>query len=210
MKSMHSRRESTLYASRPSRAHRISSSTTQRTTPRPKRRLGYNYVFHLQTVHVDLCVWAVNLKHIKTDLESIFLILRVTVPRPTLKLKLHVRASTMVSDDALPPDHWSYQLTRTVSVSTVSTDATASNLPGPGRIVGNVLEALGDRLSSFINKVAMRRGLGPEAVAQEIRRLRRHHETTWQQRHSAPQTQLSSREEKALKKYCEKLLTYSK
>lgn len=105
---------------------------------------------------------------------------------------------------------WSYQLTRTDTISTVSTNATAPNLPGPGRILGNVLESLGSRLTSFINKLAIQRGLGPEAVAQEIRRLRRHHETTFYERHSEEQIPLSLRDEKTLKRYCEKLVKYAR
>ncbi|KLO08842.1 hypothetical protein SCHPADRAFT_1000667 [Schizopora paradoxa] len=112
--------------------------------------------------------------------------------------------------NSLPREVRHLELTRADSISTISSNATASNLPGAGRVVGNVFETLGRRLESIINRVATDRGLGPLAVAQDIRKLRRHDETTFVQRYTAPSRQLSKQEAKALKKRCEKLLKYAK
>ncbi len=100
------------------------------------------------------------------------------------------------------------QLTRTNTNSSVSTNATAPNLPGPGRTVGLLMDRLGAHVEKFVNLWAGRRGLGPKAVAQEIRRLLRLDETTIPERHEG--FKLTDKEEKALKRLCERLLKYAR
>ena len=50
-----------------------------------------------------------------------------------------------------------------------STNATESDLPGPGRTLGKVYKNIGRRLEEFLNDLAERKGLGPSAVAIRIK-----------------------------------------
>lgn len=54
-------------------------------------------------------------------------------------------------------------------VSIESANATESDRPGPGRILGNVYSRLGRRVEVVLNDLARRRGLGPEAVALRVK-----------------------------------------
>lgn len=92
----------------------------------------------------------------------------------------------------------------------ISTNATTSNLPGPGRLLGRLLGFLGRRLEHVFNDFATKLGMGPEAVGQEIRKLRRHHEISILDRHSASYNRLSRREARALEKWCNKLIQYAR
>lgn len=106
-----------------------------------------------------------------------------------------------------------FPLSRTDTSSSVSTNATASNLPGPGRTVGLLLDWLGAHVEKCMNLWADQSGLGPNAVAQEIRRLRRHDETSVVERHAGSVVQLlgvSERDEKTVRKLCKKLLKYAR
>lgn len=109
-------------------------------------------------------------------------------------------------------DHY-LQLARTSTASSVSTNATAPNLPGPGRTVGLLLDRIGAHVETFTNMWARRLGLGPQAVAQEIRHLLRHDKLTIIERHrpqSINQSQFTDKENKALKKQSKKLLNYAR
>lgn len=55
------------------------------------------------------------------------------------------------------------------SFSTVSSDKTETNIPGTGRVLGNLYTAGGKALESYMNKRAIRAGRGPEASAKRIR-----------------------------------------
>lgn len=55
-----------------------------------------------------------------------------------------------------------------VSTSTISTTATTSNIPGPGRVLGLAYEKLGKLLVLRLNRLAVRFGRGPDAAAQRI------------------------------------------
>lgn len=101
-------------------------------------------------------------------------------------------------------------LARTDTDSSVSSMATAPNLPGPGRNVGLLFDFLGARVEKFMNARAERHGLGPRAVAEEISRLRRHSETTIIERHAGFVVQLTDKEERAFQKLCKKLLKYAR
>ncbi len=94
--------------------------------------------------------------------------------------------------------------------SSISTNATAPNLPGPGRNVGLLLDRLGAHMEKYMNLWADRRGLGPNAAAQEIRRLLRHDETSLIERHAGSVAQLSKRDEKIVRKLCKRLLKYAR
>ncbi|KLO08850.1 hypothetical protein SCHPADRAFT_592897 [Schizopora paradoxa] len=91
---------------------------------------------------------------------------------------------------------------------TVSTNATAPNLPGPGRNLGLLLDRVGKQVESFMNKCANQSGMGPVATAREIRQLRRYEDLTVQERYSLPPLQVPKREAKKLKKRCDKLLKF--
>ncbi len=94
--------------------------------------------------------------------------------------------------------------------SSVSSTATAPNLPGAGRTVGLLTDFLGAHVEKFMNVRAGRLGLGPKAIAQEIRRLRRHDETSLVERHAGSVFQLNKRDERIFKKLCKKLLKYAR
>ncbi|KLO14327.1 hypothetical protein SCHPADRAFT_927936 [Schizopora paradoxa] len=90
------------------------------------------------------------------------------------------------------------------SITTISTDATAPNLPGAGRTVGLALDSLGARLEVYINRQAtVYLDVGPEVVAGEIRRLRYTQE-------ASPTAQLSRAEARRLKRLCERLVRYAR
>ena len=52
-----------------------------------------------------------------------------------------------------------------------STNDTASNLPGPGRLLGNAYSYAGRRLERAVGVVAHKAGFGPNAVYQRIQEL---------------------------------------
>ena len=56
-----------------------------------------------------------------------------------------------------------------LSLESPSSNATASDIPGPGRVLGNVFSFLGKRLERAMESFAMRRGYGPQNVARRIR-----------------------------------------
>lgn len=111
----------------------------------------------------------------------------------------------MLTDFQTLPDPF-----RLVRSDTVDTNATAPNLPGPGRTLGLMLDMLGKRLESSLNKRAVKRGLGPESVARNIRLFRRHHEMSISERYSAASEEISSKEKKRLTKRCKILLRYAR
>lgn len=55
-----------------------------------------------------------------------------------------------------------------LSISTYSTNATAPNLPGTGRVLGNLYESSGKRLERALGDIARKAGFGPEAVYEKI------------------------------------------
>lgn len=97
------------------------------------------------------------------------------------------------------------------SLDSISTNATASNLPGAGRTMGLLFEYLGRRLESVLNVSATRRGMDPRAVAMQIRRLCLHDRTTIQDRHSEDFNNLLTRKEKRkLSRLCSKLIGHAR
>ena len=52
-----------------------------------------------------------------------------------------------------------------------STNDTASNLPGPGRLLGNVYSYAGRRLERAVGIVAHKSGFGPNATYQKMQEL---------------------------------------
>ena len=100
------------------------------------------------------------------------------------------------------------ELARNGTFNSVDTNATAPNLPGPGRTVGLLLEALGGRLEKFLNERAAKRGRGPGAVARDIRLSRKHSSMTLLDRYSGSLEDLSKKEVKSLKRSCKELLCY--
>ncbi len=101
-------------------------------------------------------------------------------------------------------------LARTDTNSSISTNAMAPNLPGTGRTIGLLLGRFGALVEKFLNINAHRCGLGPKAVAREIQRLCRHDETTIAERHAGYVYQFTAKEEKDLRRLCERLLKYAR
>ena len=58
---------------------------------------------------------------------------------------------------------------RAFSFYTVSSDETATDLPGTGRVIGKLYAASGRALETYLNKRAVKAGLGPDACAKRIR-----------------------------------------
>lgn len=57
------------------------------------------------------------------------------------------------------------------SVFSYSTNSTASNLVGPGRVLGNFYSVTGRRLERALGGIAHRAGFGPEAIYERISTL---------------------------------------
>ena len=72
------------------------------------------------------------------------------------------------NDDVSSRDHYSIRATCTFYSST---NDTASNLPGPGRLLGNAYSYAGRRLERVVGVVAHKAGFGPNAVYQKIQEL---------------------------------------
>ncbi len=102
------------------------------------------------------------------------------------------------------------QLTRMDTNSSISTNATAPNLPGAGRTVGLLIDRLGSHVENLLNIGAQWRKIGPKAVAQDIRRILRHDQTTFAERFSRRVVQLSKRDERDFRKMCKRLLKYAR
>ncbi len=107
------------------------------------------------------------------------------------------------------------QLVRFNSHVSVDTNATAPNLPGAGRTVGNLLMTLGKGLERLMIRRAQQIGLGPEAVAKDIhavydRMIARTDVYSLPWPGSYYNWRPSDAEAKALTKLCKKLLKYSR
>ncbi|KAH8113631.1 hypothetical protein DFH11DRAFT_1544859 [Phellopilus nigrolimitatus] len=60
------------------------------------------------------------------------------------------------------------QMEAALSDSSISSNATADNLPGPGRLLGNLFMFLGRRLEAVASRFAEKRGYGPEASRKRL------------------------------------------
>lgn len=50
-----------------------------------------------------------------------------------------------------------------------SSNETASDIPGPGRLLGKLYSSIGLRLETCLNSFAERRGMGPQVIACRIK-----------------------------------------
>lgn len=96
-------------------------------------------------------------------------------------------------------------------ISIISSNATMSNLPGPGRVLGNMYSRLGAPLTHTFNRLAEWRRLGPRMVAVRIvnrhnqeKDLKRRSYRNWK---SAPK--YTKKEVSEQKKDIKKLIRYS-
>lgn len=101
-------------------------------------------------------------------------------------------------------------LTRTTSNSTVSTNATAPNLIGPGRTIGLLIDGLRDYLDTLTITWVPKLKFGPKSAAQDVRSLLRHEETTIVERHAGYAHHFTVKEEEVLKMRCKRLLEYAR
>ena len=60
-----------------------------------------------------------------------------------------------------------------VSISAESSNETASDIPGPGRLLGKFYAKLGQKLETVLNLTARSTGRGPTPTANKIERLAR-------------------------------------
>lgn len=115
------------------------------------------------------------------------------------------------------------QLVRVESRVSADTNATAPNLPGAGRTVGNLLSTLGKGLERLMTRRSLQIGLGPDAVARDIRAIYEGSTVvrTDKQTQGPPGPiplalpgsylwEPSEAESKALMKLCKMLMKYSK
>ncbi len=107
------------------------------------------------------------------------------------------RAVTVAQDD--------HQIDSSGTSSSISSNATAPNLPGPGRTIGLLFDWIGAGLERVLRSRALKLGYDPDAVASDIRQLCRHGERPFEERLKFPQLGLTNVEKKRLKKLCKKL-----
>jgi len=88
-----------------------------------------------------------------------------------------------------------------IRTESIDSNAINPNNPGPGRNLGRLYDNLGMRLERFLNRMAGRLKLGPDAALQEILELRRY------DRSDEPNP-LSGEELRILTNLCRKLLKY--
>ena len=67
----------------------------------------------------------------------------------------------------------SYTTIYTLCSTETSTNATSSNLIGPGRVLGLAYSALGRAFEAKLNHLATKHGLGPNGIASQIRQMLR-------------------------------------
>lgn len=100
------------------------------------------------------------------------------------------------------------------SDGSVDSNATADNLPGPGRNLGRLYVYLGNRFVNSLGRFLARRGHGPDATAQAISLLRRHGERGVYDIYLACALQSSwsqtDNEKRKLETKCKKLVSYSR
>ncbi|KAH8113633.1 hypothetical protein DFH11DRAFT_1510213, partial [Phellopilus nigrolimitatus] len=60
------------------------------------------------------------------------------------------------------------QVEASLSESSISTNATADDLPGPGRLLGNLYMFFGRRLEAAASRFAEKRGYGPDASRKRL------------------------------------------
>ncbi|KLO12133.1 hypothetical protein SCHPADRAFT_998361 [Schizopora paradoxa] len=94
--------------------------------------------------------------------------------------------------------------------STAHSTTTAPNLVGPGRTLGLFLDWMGNRLESLLNNRAAQLNMGPEAIAADIRRIRRHEEMSISTRYAVPYAYLTKSQEKKVHKLCKSLLKHAR
>ena len=100
------------------------------------------------------------------------------------------------------------------SQSSVSTNATASNLVGAGRTLGLAIDKAGSWLERCANRWATRRGHGPHEVAEAIRKIQADrtlvalsYDRLWKHERLYP---IEDRDKKDLRKKCKMLLAYTR
>ncbi len=98
----------------------------------------------------------------------------------------------------------SCKLVRYNTTSSIDTNATAPNLPGPGRTVGLLFDWLGAKFENALRIGLLKLGHDPDAVSQEIRKLCHHHKKQIDSLHKFPGQGLTSVDKKHLKKLCKK------
>ncbi|KAH8115992.1 hypothetical protein DFH11DRAFT_1583436 [Phellopilus nigrolimitatus] len=79
------------------------------------------------------------------------------------------RGSSSTASSSSSPSSSSSIWRASFTFSTVSSDETATNLPGAGRLLGNLYSAGGHLLESRLNRIANEAGRGPDACAARIK-----------------------------------------
>lgn len=103
-------------------------------------------------------------------------------------------------------DSLSLELRKVDTSSSIDSNATAPNLPGPGRNLGRLYDWLGSRVEKSLNTRAATYSCNPMAIAQNIRQVCHHDGRSIIQRHRSPSLKLSDAEERNLIKLCKKLI----
>ncbi|KLO13160.1 hypothetical protein SCHPADRAFT_380623 [Schizopora paradoxa] len=99
-----------------------------------------------------------------------------------------------------------------LSSDSIDTDATAPNLPGPGRTVGMFFDWLGGKLENQLGILMERRGYGPEATMAKILTMRGRWRTyrEGERVYIRNNMEIQSEEHRKLLKYCQRLLKYTR
>ncbi|KAI5117844.1 hypothetical protein M0805_008116 [Coniferiporia weirii] len=162
----------------------VSTNATADNLPGPGRLLGRTYGFlgaHLERQAGRL---AVKLRRPKRRADS-----EARVPLPLIRYsETQAEAGTGEADDA--------------SVLSISTNATADNLPGPGRTLGLLYGFAGAAFESRAGTVAAALGFGPSATALRITKVVVHHAKF----EDTPT--LDPEQRKAIEKRCRRMLGY--
>lgn len=100
------------------------------------------------------------------------------------------------------------------STDSVDTNATADNLPGPGRNLGRLYVLLGNKFTNALGRFLARHGHGPNAAVEVITRIRQHAKRDIRDMYTAYAMQGGSvpteAEQMQLEKTCKKLVRYSR
>lgn len=100
----------------------------------------------------------------------------------------------------------SAEILELLRIDSIDRNATADNLPGPGRNIGRLYDWLGARLERVLSNRKLKLGHNPDAVAHDIRQVCRHDERLVVERHKFPGLGLTKFEKKNLKNLCKKLI----
>lgn len=106
--------------------------------------------------------------------DTHLLYIQFTMPFPIIDEETVLDSFSTTNYESRPLGHdtiYGASSDDTPSILSHSTNSTASNLPGPGRVLGNFYRVTGRRLERTLGDLAHKAGFGPEAIYQQISTL---------------------------------------